>query len=151
MDAIWRAAAFAGFRALFPDMDGATLFCPLPPRSRDSRDPTNYPFGGRPANDKSLFCMTHTGNVQVWKRGSVAGEGGYVQVHTHDAHGERPGVEERQRGWRGGGMCRSTPILDAHLSSAAFRYPRDVHRCGRGRGGYHSGEQKDPSPNTPHF
>ena len=30
-----------------------------------NRDPTNYPYGGKPSNDTTMYCTTHTGGMQV--------------------------------------------------------------------------------------
>ncbi|GAX79060.1 hypothetical protein CEUSTIGMA_g6500.t1 [Chlamydomonas eustigma] len=43
----------------FLSMNGAALVL------ASSRDPTLYPFGGKPSNDKALYCTTNTGGMQV--------------------------------------------------------------------------------------
>ena len=49
-----------------------------------NRDPTNYEYGMRPNNDKTIYCMTHAGGQQVgtgkrelgiWESGIAPGGG----------------------------------------------------------------------------
>ena len=42
-----------------PDLQDAALVVAT------NRDPTNYPYGGKPSNDTTMYCTTHTGGMQV--------------------------------------------------------------------------------------